>query len=150
MAAPLFLSLLSSTSALSLHGLRRGLVGVRRPLASTFARISSSAGEGYCIREVMEDVVDGRAQLIDCRELHEWQAGHLVHAKLAPLSVLQQGILPDGIEPDEKIYLHCAAGVRVHAASPLLRQLGCQSVVPLREGFASLLQLGMPLDTEQG
>lgn len=111
------------------------------------ARMSSSAETGYDIRAVMADVVEGRAQLIDCREPHEWAAGHLVHAKAAPLSVLQQGVLPDGIEPSEKIYVHCAAGVRVHAAAPMMRQLGCEAVVPLQEGFASLLQLGMPLDT---
>lgn len=107
--------------------------------------MSSSAETGYDIRTVMEDVVEGRAQLVDCREPHEWAEGHLVHAVSAPLSVLQQGILPGGIEPDEKVYVHCAAGVRVHAAAPMMRQLGCAAVVPLREGFASLLQLGMPL-----
>jgi rhodanese-related sulfurtransferase len=100
----------------------------------------------YNIKDVMEDVKDGRAQLVDCREPHEWMAGHLLHAKLAPLSVLQQGILPDGIEPDEKIYLHCAAGVRVHHAAPLMRGLGCAGVVPLQEGFNTLLKLGMPPD----
>ena len=101
----------------------------------------------YDIRDAMDDVKAGRAQLVDCREPHEWAAGHLLHAKLAPLSVLQQGILPDGIEPDEKkIYLYCAAGVRVHHAAPLMRGLGCAGVVPLQEGFNSLLKLGMPLD----
>lgn len=130
------------------------LVGISRtgglsrlsPLRSAAMRMSSSAETGYDIRAVMSDVLDGRAQLIDCREPHEWAAGHLVHAKPAPLSVLQQGMLPPGIEPSEKIYVHCAAGVRVHAAAPLMRQLGCEAVVPLQEGFASLLQLGMPLD----
>ncbi|KAJ1634201.1 Rhodanese-like domain-containing protein [Pavlovales sp. CCMP2436] len=114
----------------------------RNLVHSAAMRMSSS----YNIRDVLDDVKEGKAQLIDCREPYEWEAGHLLLAKPAPLSVLQQGILPGDISPDEKIYIHCAAGVRVHAAAPLMRQLGCESVVPLQEGFASLLNLGLALD----
>jgi rhodanese-related sulfurtransferase len=39
--------------------------------------------------------------------------------------------------------LHCAAGVRVHAAAPILESMGFKRVVPLQEGFGLLVHLGV-------
>jgi len=44
-----------------------------------------------------------------------------------------------------KTYVHCAAGVRVHAAAPILEALGFERVIPLQEGFATLANLGFDL-----
>ena len=40
------------------------------------------------------------------------------------------------------MYLHCAAGVRVHRAAPLLEGMGFLDVVPLSEGFGELASIG--------
>mmetsp|Transcript_23089 Transcript_23089/g.59319 ORF Transcript_23089/g.59319 Transcript_23089/m.59319 type:complete len:149 (-) Transcript_23089:267-713(-) len=120
--------------------------GIRSPAAVRM--LSFGAPPSYDIADVLEEIKAGDAQLIDVRERHEWAAGHLQHAHLAPLSELQQGILAAAVDQDAKLYVHCAAGVRVHAAAPLMRSLGCGEVVPLREGFASLLELGMPIASD--
>lgn len=115
---------------------------------SAVRMLSFAPPPAYDIADVLDEVKAGEAQLIDVRERHEWAAGHLEDAHLAPLSELQQGILAAAVDQDAKLYVHCAAGVRVHAAAPLLRSLGCGEVIPLQEGFASLLQLGMPMAKE--
>jgi len=50
-------------------------------------------------------------------------------------------------DPDKTklTYLHCAAGIRVHSAQPLLEAMGFERVVSLHEGFGALAQLGFPL-----
>ena len=65
----------------------------------------------------------------------------LASAELVPLSQLQEGNRP---KQDTSVltYVHCAAGVRVHYAAPILEAMGFERVVPLQEGFATLLSLG--------
>lgn len=62
-------------------------------------------------------------------------------AQLVPLSALQQGVKPD-FSTTTLTYVHCAAGIRVHYAAPILEQMGFERVVPLAEGYASLVNLG--------
>lgn len=94
-------------------------------------------GEGYYVLP--------RAQLFDVREEDEAAAGKLAAAELVPLSQLQQGTPPPmPLSRDKLTYVHCAAGVRVHYAAPILQLMGFERVVPLQEGFATLRALGLP------
>ena len=92
--------------------------------------------------EVMkEELESGEAQLFDVREPQEWASGHLKLAKLVPLSDLMEGEVPK-YERSLLTYVHCAAGIRVHNAAPVLEAMGFERVVPLPEGFATLVGLG--------
>jgi len=97
--------------------------------------------------EVMkEELQNGRAQLLDVREQQEWNAGHLVEARLACLSELQVGIEPDDADLNKKTYLHCRSGVRVLTAAPILEGMGFREVIPLGEGFSELVTLGFDME----
>ena len=95
-----------------------------------------------------DELATGEAQLFDVREPNEAQRGMLRDAELVPLSQLQHGnppkqiVGPNPIDPDKVTYVHCAAGVRVYPAASILEQMGFERVVPLQEGYMTLLQLG--------
>jgi hypothetical protein len=69
--------------------------------------------------ELQEDLESGEAQLFDVREPGEFATGALSQATLVPLSELQEGI-PPRADKTRLTYIHCAAGVRVRYAKPLL------------------------------
>lgn len=102
------------------------------------------------LRDVVDAVTAGEAVLLDVREDHEWQEAHFLHATHLPLSSLakavQYGVLPDVVDDTSKIYVHCAKGVRVHTAAPLLAHLGCTDVHPLSVSFEDLIASGLPLE----
>ncbi len=94
------------------------------------------------LEDMKEEIASGEAQLFDVREPGEAQQGMLAVATLVPLSALQQGMRPDEVDKDKLTYVHCAAGIRVHYAAPILEKMGFERVVPLQEGYATLVQLG--------
>ena len=95
------------------------------------------------LETVKADVAGGDALLLDVREPHEWAAAHFASATHAPLSALQQGACPkEALDASKRLYLHCAAGIRVHPAKACLEQLGCDDVVALQEGISELYELG--------
>eukprot|EP00966_Prymnesium_polylepis_P019403 447323-Prymnesium_polylepis.1 len=97
------------------------------------------------IEDMLEELASGEAQLFDVREPMEAGAGKLKAAQLVPLSELQQGMPPPMPIPRDKLtYVHCAAGIRVHYAAPILEKMGFERVVPLQEGYATLRAMGMP------
>jgi rhodanese-related sulfurtransferase len=105
---------------------------------------------------VLRRVHGKEAFLIDVREQREWNAGHLRHAVLLPLSQLKQS--PDHPELQEKlrklskekpVYCHCKSGGRVLAAAPILRSLGFD-VRPLKSGYDDLLDAGFVQATDSG
>ena len=93
------------------------------------------------LEAMKEELESGEAQLFDVREPQEWASGHLKLAKLVPLSDLMEGEVPK-YERSLLTYVHCAAGIRVHNAAPVLEAMGFERVVPLPEGFATLAGLG--------
>lgn len=63
-----------------------------------------------------------KLQLIDVREVEEWNAGHLKEAKLVPL-----GFLPYRLEELDKetpLIMICRSGARSHRACEYLQELG--------------------------
>ena len=60
--------------------------------------------------------------LIDVREVHEFQAGHAPGAKNLPLSSLEQGYKE--LKPEQKYYIICQAGARSAAACQFLSAQG--------------------------
>ncbi|MGI9475040.1 MAG: rhodanese-like domain-containing protein [Rubripirellula sp.] len=97
---------------------------------------------------VLERVNGKKAILLDVREQSEWDAGHLRHAVLLPLSDLKKlKQNPDmqakvkKLSKDKILYCHCKAGGRVLAATPILRSLG-YDIRPLKAGYGDLLKAG--------
>lgn len=102
------------------------------------------------VADIKEAVKNGKALIIDVRELNEWEDGHLTDAQLLPMSTLNK------IKEDENamnqakevlgenkiIYTHCRRGGRALTAGKLLQQYG-YDVRPLGLGFEALVKEGL-------
>ncbi len=102
------------------------------------------------IREVSIPEVDLQLEssapplLVDVRENHEWEAGHLpgaLHVPRSHLESLIEGAAPDRSRP---IVLYCASGIRSVFASQTLAELGYTNVASMTGGFQGWKAQGLP------
>lgn len=66
-----------------------------------------------------------RMQIIDVREVHEWNEGHIAEAKLIPL-----GTLPDRLDELDKgtpIIMVCRSGARSWSATEFVQRFGFEA-----------------------
>jgi NADPH-dependent 2,4-dienoyl-CoA reductase/sulfur reductase-like enzyme/rhodanese-related sulfurtransferase len=84
---------------------------------------------GYVAENLMDgertvqwnDLVPGSGVLLDVRDLHEFEAGHIEGAFHVPLNDLRAR---HGELPGKNLIVYCQIGQRAHTAVSLLRQLG--------------------------
>ena len=69
-----------------------------------------------------EKYQDENLNLIDVREVHEFQAGHAPGARNLPLSTLEQGYKE--LKPDQEYYIICQGGARSASACSFLSAQG--------------------------
>jgi molybdopterin/thiamine biosynthesis adenylyltransferase len=104
------------------------------------------------ITEVQADEVGaqlGSAQaprIVDVREQHEWDAGHIPGAEHIPLGTVAQVAAERLPKKEERIVLHCAAGVRSAVAAYQLQQIGYTNVSSMAGGFGAWRELGLPIE----
>jgi NADPH-dependent 2,4-dienoyl-CoA reductase/sulfur reductase-like enzyme/rhodanese-related sulfurtransferase len=87
------------------------------------------------INEIRE-LVEADALILDVREQHEWDAGHVIGAKHIPLSELRERL--DEIPRDEPVYLHCRSGQRSYNACVALQNRGYDNVYNIAGGYIGL------------
>jgi molybdopterin/thiamine biosynthesis adenylyltransferase/rhodanese-related sulfurtransferase len=73
--------------------------------------------------------------LVDVREQHEWEEGHVPGAVHVPRGFLESRIEAAVPERDRPLVLYCAGGVRSALAAQQLAQLGYSDVVSMSGGF---------------
>lgn len=61
-------------------------------------------------------------QIIDVREVDEWEAGHIAQAKLIPLGFLPHRL--EELDQDRPIVMVCRSGGRSHRATQYLQEMG--------------------------
>ena len=84
-------------------------------------------------------------QLLDVRELREWEAGHLPGVPCVPWHDLVEP--PEGIDPERPLAVLCATGPRAATAAGLLAGHGFERVIHVAEGgTATWDRLGLPLE----
>ncbi|GIP50632.1 rhodanese-like domain-containing protein [Paenibacillus sp. J53TS2] len=74
-------------------------------------------------------------KVIDVREIHEYNRGHIKGAINIPLSQLQQRM--GEITKDQAVYVYCQSGMRSKQAAKLLGRHGIKEVADLRGGIMS-------------
>lgn len=82
--------------------------------------------------------------LLDVREDHEWQAGHLPGARHLGRGILERDIerlIPD---VDATIVLYCGGGYRSALAAESLQRMGYRRVLSLAGGFRGWRDAGRP------
>jgi sulfur-carrier protein adenylyltransferase/sulfurtransferase len=83
--------------------------------------------------------------LVDVREQHEWDAGHLAGAVLVPKSRLEGSIeaaVPDRAAP---VILYCGVGQRSLFAARTMRSMGYADVVSMAGGIEQWVREGRPI-----
>lgn len=91
--------------------------------------------------------INNDINLIDVRELDEWQTIHIPRAIHIAKDDLSTKILQEIPKKNEPIYLHCRGGVRsLHAASALL-DLGYTDVYSVDGGILAWEKAGFPTET---
>lgn len=98
---------------------------------------------------VLKNVKDGKAVLVDVRELVEWNAGHVRDAIHLPYRELQErkgeAEFLKKLPKDKIIYTYCAVGYRSSRAGKILAQQKFE-VRPLKPGFEELAKAGFPVE----
>ena len=103
-------------------------------------------------KEMVE--ADPDALVLDVREPHEWDMGHIPGAVLVPLGQLDLVADPSGPRPNpdlterttKLIITQCATGKRSILAADLLQKLGYHNVVSMKAGFVGWARQGYPID----
>ena len=89
-------------------------------------------------------LADGTVELVDVRELREWNSGHLPGARLVPLDTLRLNPAAS-LSKDRAVLFVCAKGGRSQTAAGLAEQLGIE-VYSLDGGTEAWASAGLPLE----
>lgn len=84
--------------------------------------------------------------IIDVREPHEWQGGHIPGAIHIPKDLVTQKIQTNIPHYDCPIYLHCAAGKRSMDAAIALHELGYEAVYSVEGGISAWKKCGFSIE----
>ncbi len=98
-----------------------------------FSRIS--------VEEARQMLQRDNVALIDVREPHEFQAGHIPGAKLIPVAS-RRGELP----PDKDIIFVCAVGQRSALACEMAAAAGLARLFNLEGGTDGWIKAGLPVE----
>ncbi len=85
-------------------------------------------------------------QLIDVREVDEYEAGHLPDAVNIPMSEFQAR--SDEIAMDKPLVLVCASGARSGMVAEFMTASGHDDVYNLIDGTKGWMKRGLPIETE--
>lgn len=144
---------------------RFATLGIIPSVARNVARLLAMAvvGLGLCqsilaaehtmdsLQTIQRNLGEGKAVLVDVRELAETSAGYVQNARLLPLSELTKADDPDAarkaiakaVPRDKIVYPYCRSGKRCLVATDVLRELGYDARA-LKHGYQDLIKAGFP------
>ncbi|GAC1566222.1 MAG: molybdopterin-synthase adenylyltransferase MoeB [Ktedonobacteraceae bacterium] len=82
--------------------------------------------------------------LVDVREKHEWNEGHIPGALHVPRGFLELQIEEEVPDKSKTVVLYCAGGVRSLMAGNTLKQMGYQNAISMSGGFGQWKGSGLP------
>ena len=82
------------------------------------------------------------AKLIDVREVHEFESGHVAQAALVPLRTVPDHI--DEFRDTNPVYVICLSGVRSHRVCEYLAQQGVHAI-NVAGGMNAWADMGLPV-----
>ena len=106
------------------------------------ARQAIAECEAVDLRSMMED---GQPLVVlDVRERHEFEAGHLEGAIHIGKGVIERDIEKHGFADDARIVLYCGGGYRSAIAAKSLKDMGWTNVMSLWGGWRGIQAEGLP------
>lgn len=91
--------------------------------------------------ETLERYIAAGAPLIDVRQAHEYESGHVPGARLLPMDELPERV--DDIPMDVPVYVICHSGGRSHRAAQWLLAQGYDAT-NVAGGTAAWIEAGKP------
>lgn len=85
----------------------------------------------------------GGVDLVDVRDPHEWQAGHLPDARHVPLKTLLAD--PRSHVTKDNVIFVCAHGVRSQTAAQAAHGIGMKTVYSIDGGTVGWARIGLPI-----
>ena len=107
------------------------------------ARAAVKECEAPALRAMMED--GSPLVIIDVRERHEFEAGHLEGAIHIGKGVLERDIEKQGFADNTRLVLYCGGGFRSAIAAKSLQDMGWTNVISLWGGWRGILSEGLPV-----
>lgn len=102
------------------------------------------------LSQVKSNVAEGKAILVDVRDLVEWNSGHVrdaIHLPWRDLQGKKSDQLVDKLPKDKIVYTYCAVGYRSSRAGKIIAK-NKLDVRPLKPGFEDLVKAGFESETK--
>lgn len=96
------------------------------------------------VEEVKQGIADGTMLVVDVREPHEYEAGHIPSAINHPLSAFDPAALPAGT--GRRIVFACNSGVRTLRALEAAQAAGLDLEEHYRGSLKEWRELGLPVE----
>ena len=109
------------------------------------ARNEIAECEASDVRKMMND--GAPLVVVDVRERHEFEAGHLVGAIHIGKGVIERDVEKHDFADDARIVLYCGGGYRSAIAAKSLQDMGWTNVASLWGGWRGILAEGLPIWT---
>src|ERR671923_1218827 len=109
------------------------------------ARVKDEIDEVDAVR-ARELIASDSPAIVDVREQHEWDEGHIPGAVHVPRGHLESRIEAAVSDRSRAVVVYCASGNRSAFAAKTLEELGYESVVSLAGGFTDWKRNGFPFD----
>ncbi len=94
------------------------------------------------------DAKDAKLQVIDVREDHEWNAGHVPGAVHLGRGILERDVEKLVPDVDREIVLYCGGGFRSALAAESLQRMGYRNVHSMAGGYSGWLEKGYATETK--
>ena len=107
------------------------------------ARTEIAECEASDVRKMMDD--GEPLVVIDVRERHEYEAGHLVDAVHIGKGVIERDVEKHDFADDARIVLYCGGGFRSAIAAKSLQDMGWTNVTSLWGGWRAIQAEGLPM-----
>ena len=83
--------------------------------------------------------------LIDVREDHEWEKGHIPGAIHMGRGIIERDIGSRSIQPDETVILYCGGGYRSILSAANLQLMGYSNTFSMDGGYRGWREAGLPI-----
>lgn len=98
-------------------------------------------------KELREMLEDGNALVVlDVREHHEFEAGHLAGAIHIGKGVLERDIEKHELADNSRIVLYCGGGFRSAIAAKSLKEMGYSNAISLWGGWRGIQAEGLTIE----
>lgn len=84
--------------------------------------------------------------VLDVREQHEYDAGHLIGSVHIGKGVLERDIEKHDFNDDTRMVLYCGGGFRSAIAAKSLKEMGYSNAISLWGGWRGIQAEGLPIE----